>query len=67
MVMELINTIFKLQFKLIGSTSARSTSIFKDPNVAKHPSLLQDKYIIVSTDKTPNNIKISEKAEIRHG
>jgi hypothetical protein len=36
--------------------STRSTSIFKDPNVAKHLSLLHDKYVIVSTDKTPNNI-----------
>jgi hypothetical protein len=26
----------------------RSTSIFKDPNVAKHLSLLHDKYVIVS-------------------
>jgi hypothetical protein len=36
--------------------SMRSTSIFKDPNVAKHLSLLHDKYVIVSTDKAPNNI-----------
>jgi len=36
--------------------STRSTSIFKDPNVAKHLSLLHDKYIIVSADKSPNNI-----------
>jgi hypothetical protein len=36
--------------------STRSTSIFKDPNVAKHLSLLHDKYIIVSVDKAPNNI-----------
>jgi hypothetical protein len=28
---------------------------FKDPNVAKHLSLLHDKYVIVSTDKAPNN------------
>jgi hypothetical protein len=34
----------------------RSTSIFKDPNVAKHLSLLHDKYGIVSADKAPNNI-----------
>ena len=33
----------------------RSTSIFKD-HVAKHLSLLHDKYVIVSDDKTPNNI-----------
>jgi hypothetical protein len=36
--------------------STRSTSIFTDPNVAKHLSLLHDKYVIVSTDKAPNNI-----------
>ena len=36
--------------------STRSTSIFKDTNVAKHMSLLQDKYDIVSTDRDPNNI-----------
>jgi hypothetical protein len=34
----------------------RSTSIFKDPTVAKHLSLLHDKYVIFSTDMTPNNI-----------
>ena len=42
--------------KLSGSVSTRSTSIFKDPNVAKHLSLLHDKNVIVSVDKTPNNI-----------
>jgi hypothetical protein len=42
--------------KLSGSLSTRSTSIFKDPNVAKHLSLLHDKYVIVSADKAPNNI-----------
>jgi hypothetical protein len=36
--------------------STRFTSIFKDPNVAKHLSLLHDKFIIVSADKAPNNI-----------
>jgi hypothetical protein len=36
--------------------STRSTSIFLDPNVAKHLSLLDDKYVIVSSDKAPNNI-----------
>jgi hypothetical protein len=36
--------------------STRSTSIFKDPNVGKHLSLLHDKYVIVSVDKAPNNI-----------
>ena len=28
----------------------RSTSIFKDPNVAKHLSFLHDKYVIVLVD-----------------
>ena len=36
--------------------NTRYSSIFKDPNVAKHLSLLHDKYVIVSTDKAPNNI-----------
>jgi hypothetical protein len=36
--------------------STHSTSIFKDPNVAKHLPLLHDKYVIVSADKTPFNI-----------
>jgi hypothetical protein len=36
--------------------STRSTSIFKDPNVAKHLSPLHDRYVIVSADKAPNNI-----------
>jgi hypothetical protein len=36
--------------------STRSTSIFKDPNVAKHLSLLHDKYVIVSADKFHNDI-----------
>jgi hypothetical protein len=36
--------------------STRSISIFKDPNVAKHLSLLHHKYVIVSGDKAPNNI-----------
>jgi hypothetical protein len=36
--------------------STHSTSIFKDPNVAKHLSLLHHKYVIVFADKAPNNI-----------
>ena len=36
--------------------STRSTSIFKDPNVAKHLSPLHDKYVIVSAEKAPSNI-----------
>ena len=39
-----------------NSMSTRSTSIFKDPNVAKHLSLLHDKYVIVSAYKAPSNI-----------
>jgi hypothetical protein len=42
--------------ELCGSMSTRSTSIFKDPNVAKHLSLLHDKYVIVSADKFHNDI-----------
>lgn len=43
---------------LKGSMSTRSTLIFKAkvPNGAKHLSLLQDKYGIVSADMAPNNI-----------
>jgi hypothetical protein len=36
--------------------STRSTSIFKDPTVAKYLSLLHDKYVIVSGNKAPNKI-----------
>ena len=36
--------------------STRSTSIYKDPNVAKHLSLLHDKYVIVSAEKAPITI-----------
>ena len=46
----------RIKKKLSGSMSTRSTSIFKDPNVAKHLSLLHDKYVIVSTDKAPITI-----------
>ena len=41
-----------------GSMSTRSMSIFKEPNVAKHMSLLHDNYCIVSADKAPNNIVV---------
>ena len=47
---------FRIKQKLNGSMSTRSTSIIKDPNVAKHLPLLHDKYVIVSADNTPNNI-----------
>ena len=35
--------------------SSRTTSIFKDPNVAKHMSLLHDKDVVVPADKAPND------------
>ena len=38
--------------------STHSTPIYKDSNVAKHMSLLHDKYVIVSTDKAPNHIVV---------
>ena len=47
---SLIQIIIK---KLSGSMSTRSTSIFKDPNGAKHLYLLHDKYVIVAADKGP--------------
>ena len=50
-VRSLIQTRIK---KLSGSMSTRSTSIFKDPNVAKHLSLLHDKCVIFSVDKAPS-------------
>jgi hypothetical protein len=52
-------SLYKLEFKkLSGSMSTRSTSIFKDPNVAKHLSLLHDKHVIIPADKAPNNIVV---------
>jgi hypothetical protein len=42
--------------KLSGSMSSRCTSIFKDPNVAKHLFFLHNKYVIVSADKAHSNI-----------
>jgi hypothetical protein len=52
-----VRSLIKIRIKkLSGSMSTRSTSIFKDPNVAKHLSLLHDKYVIVSTDKAPITI-----------
>jgi hypothetical protein len=41
---------------LSESMSTRATSIFKDPNVAKHLSHLYDKYVVVPAEKGPNNI-----------
>jgi hypothetical protein len=43
--------------------STRSTSIFKDPTVAKHMSLLHDKYVIVFAYKAPNNIVFVYKSD----
>ena len=40
-----------ISFMITGSMSTRSTSIFKDPNVAIHLSLLCDKSVIVSADR----------------
>jgi archaellum component FlaG (FlaF/FlaG flagellin family) len=52
-VRSLIQTRIK---KLSGSMSTRSMSI------AKHLSLLQDKYVIVSPGKAPNNIVFASKS-----
>jgi hypothetical protein len=55
--MKSVRLLIQIRIKILsGFMSTRSTSIFKDPNVAKHLSLLHDKYVIVSADKTPNNI-----------
>jgi hypothetical protein len=52
-----VRSLIQIRIKqLSGSMSTRSTSIFKDPIVVKHLSLLHDKYVIVSVDMTPNNI-----------
>ena len=40
--------------KTCAYMSSRTTSIFKNPNVAKHLSLLHYKYVIVCADKAPN-------------
>jgi hypothetical protein len=54
---EVANTDYNFK-KLSGFMSNRSTSIFKDLNVAKHLSLLYDKYVIVCTYKSSNNIVV---------
>ena len=52
-----VRSLIQIRIKtLSGSMSARSTSTFKNPNVARHLSLLHDKYVFVSADKAPNNI-----------
>jgi len=53
-VRSFIHIIIKKKLKWTMSTHA--TSIFKDPNVAKHLSLLHDKYVIVSAVNTTDNI-----------
>ena len=58
-VRSLIQVIIK---RLNGSMSIHPTSIFKDTDVAKHLSLPHGKYVIVSADKTPNNIVFVCKA-----
>jgi hypothetical protein len=46
--------------------NSRSTSIFKGPNVAKHLSLLHDKYVIVSAENAPINIVFVCKSQTVH-
>jgi len=48
-----------------GSTSTRKTSIFKDPNVAKHMSQFHVKYVVVPADKAPNNIVVVCKSHYK--
>jgi hypothetical protein len=45
-----------MKIKKISLRISIEKNYFKDPNVAKHLSLLHDKYVIVSADKAPNNI-----------
>jgi hypothetical protein len=40
--------------KLNGSMSTHSTSIFKNPIVAKHLSHLNDKYVVIPAGKAPH-------------
>jgi hypothetical protein len=42
--------------KLNGSMSTHSTSIFKDPIVAKHLSHLNDKYVVIPAGKAPHSM-----------
>jgi len=52
-----VRSLTQIRIKILsGSMSTRSTSIFKDPNVAKKLFFLHDKYVIVSADKAHNNI-----------
>ena len=55
--MKSVRSLIQIRIKKFSeSMSTCSTSIFKDPNVAKHLSLLHDKYVIISADKAPNNL-----------
>ena len=36
--------------------SAKATSVFKDPAVAKTSSIIHDKYVVVPADKAQSNI-----------
>jgi hypothetical protein len=51
-----VSSLIQIIIKKLMSTRDRTTSIFKDPIVAKRLSLLHDKHVIVSADKAPNNI-----------
>ena len=39
--------------KINGPMSTRKTPISEDKNVAKHPSHIYGKYVVVSTEKAP--------------
>ena len=49
-----VRPLIQIRIKKLNGSS--STSVFKEPNAAKHLSLLHDKYVIVSADKAPDNI-----------
>jgi hypothetical protein len=57
---EIADTNYNLN-KLNQSMITRFMSIFRDPNVAKHLSLLYDKYVIVSADKVPNKTQNTKR------
>ena len=46
---------------LSRSMYVNATSVFKDPVVAKTLSTIHDKYVVISTDKTQNNIVLPAK------
>ena len=52
-----VRSLLQIRIKQLSqSIRTPTTSIFKDPNVAKYLSLLHDKYVIVSADKATNKI-----------